>query len=673
MNKKKGTLLSEAELTRDAVKQTTEETQHLYDALISIGETLKITIEETIDGMKEGNDVGKAIANTYKKDIVGAVKSTARNLEKQVGFSLKIKEGINVEKQIQNEIRKTTERKLIVQEKLNSESGKALGLSDEQIGALLKEFDLDVASLKALKTRNTERQKEKGLIDLALGPLKKMADSIDKSGTLSKLMSGNFKDTITYARVGQATMASLGSFLIKAIIEIDKLQTGLNRQFGFTNSTAARIQQRFEGIAASSSHALLNFKDIHKASEAITAATGIFAGTLRGDVLDGAAKTLEFMGLSGDAVARLALNAQTTGQHFDDQTLSMADGLIIAEQTVGVTLDGNKAFQTAASLTGLIRANLGRNYQHIVETVGQAQALGLTMQDLEGISSNLLNFQSSIENELQAELFTGKQLNLEKARLFALTGDYKNLQKEIVGQAGSEYEFLSMNVLAKQKYAAALGMSVNQMSDLVMKNKDLSKIEDEARAANNQDVVDQMQALTLQQNFNKLIEKLQTSFVAMAPGIGAIADVLSTILSSSGAVYGLMLAIAGVKLGGVIAQIVAMVAAQTAAGTAAAWTLGLATAGIGLAIAIPLIMGATGMLDKNVQENAKAPKIGSFRNLPEGKMVTVDQGEARIHQGEFAGHISDFNAGFQSIVDAIFNQKLTAKVNVQSHHGTRYV
>ena len=230
-----------------------------------------------------------------------------------------------------------------------------------------------------------------------------------------------------------------------------------------------------------------------------------------------------------------------------------------------------------------------------------------------------------------------------------------------------------MNVLAKQKYAAALGMSVNQMSDLVMKNKDLSKIEDEARAANNQDVVDQMQALTLQQNFNKLIEKLQTSFVAMAPGIGAIADVLSTILSSSGAVYGLMLAIAGVKLGGVIAQIVAMVAAQTAAGTAAAWTLGLATAGIGLAIAIPLIMGATGMLDKNVQENAKAPKIGSFRNLPEGKMVTVDQGEARIHQGEFAGHISDFNAGFQSIVDAIFNQKLTAKVNVQSHHGTRYV
>ena len=148
--------------------------------------------------------------------------------------------------------------------------------------------------------------------------------------------------------------------MIKAIVEIDKRQTGLNRQFGFTGSTARIIQERFEGIAAASENTLLTFRDIHKAADAITEATGIFAGTLRSEVLDGAAQTLEFMGLTGDAVARLALNAQTTGQAYNDQMLSMADGLIIAEQTVGVTLDGKKAFQEAANATGLIRANLGR-------------------------------------------------------------------------------------------------------------------------------------------------------------------------------------------------------------------------------------------------------------------------------------------------------------------------
>ena len=71
------------------------------------------------------------------------------------------------------------------------------------------------------------------------------------------------------------------------------------------------------------------------------------------------------------------------------------------------------------------------------------------------------------------------------------------------------------------------------------------------------------------------------------------------------------------------------------------------------------------------KEQKKAAQVGSFQDLPPGKMVTVNQGEARIHQGEFVGHQSDFNAGFQSIVDAINGQKLN--VNVESHHGTRYV
>ena len=54
-------------------------------------------------------------------------------------------------------------------------------------------------------------------------------------------------------------------------------------------------------------------------------------------------------------------------------------------------------------------------------------------------------------------------------------------------------------------------------------------------------------------------------------------------------------------------------------------------------------------------------------------MVSVDQGEARIHKGEFVGHMSDFADWGKKIVEAIMGQKLIAKVNVQSHHGTKYV
>ena len=71
-----------------------------------------------------------------------------------------------------------------------------------------------------------------------------------------------------------------------------------------------------------------------------------------------------------------------------------------------------------------------------------------------------------------------------------------------------------------------------------------------------------------------------------------------------------------------------------------------------------------------MKKSQKEMKVGSFQDLPPGKMVIVNQGEARIHQGEFAGHTSDFNAGFQSVVDAIHGQKTT--VTVEGWHGTRY-
>ena len=245
----------------------------------------------------------------------------------------------------------------------------------------------------------------------------------------------------------------------------------------------------------------------------------------------------------------------------------MIKGARAAEDSVGVTLDLNKVFKDSANVTGLIRANLGRNLEVITKTVGEAQALGLTLQDLAGISSNLLNFQSSIEAELTAELFTGKQLNLEKARLYALTGDYNNLQKEIIKNAGSEYEFLSMNVLAKEKYAAALGMSVDQMSNLVMKNKDLSVLEQQARDNNNLDLADQLKSMNLQQEFNALIEKLQTIFVSLASGpLGDVASLMSGILQNGYLLYPLLGAIAGIKLLGLVTG---MLALATAAKTAA--------------------------------------------------------------------------------------------------------
>ena len=609
----------ELEKGKKLLKDMTQESGYLYDALTSIGENIATAIENAIDGATDLDEVGQKIANTYKRDIVNSVKASARGMGTLVDLQGKINKGQNVSKQIDNTLAKNQAKRQVLANRILMARRAGIPIRMKDIQGVNKMLKLEAESLKKLQQANIEEQKKISIYKLASSMLGDMANKIDKSGTLSKILSGNFKDTFTAARFGQATMVSLVSFMVKAVLELDKIMTGLNRQFGFTDKQAMAIQNRFEHIAQNSKNVLMSFRDVHKTVSAITEQTGIFAGHLNNEILDGATGALEYMNLSADAVARLAYNANTTGLSFAEQELSMARGVIAAEAMFGVNLDANAVFEESAKQTGVIRANLGRNYEHIAKTVGAAQALGLTMQDLEGISRNLLNFHQSIEAEMTAELFIGKELNLEKARLYALTGDYDKLQKEILKNIGTEYDFLTMNTIAKDKYAAALGMSVNQMSDLVMKNADLAAIEEQALRRGDYTMVEEMKKLQMQKEFNKLIVKLQTTFVNLASGpLGDLASLMSTILGDARLLYGVVGLIAAVKIAGLISGIYSLASALSLSGVAAMSTVSALTLGIGIAAVAAGIWYGTSVMEKAKTQAASVPK------LAEGGIVTKE-------------------------------------------------
>ena len=389
-------------------------------------------------------------------------------------------------------------------------------------------------SNKKSTTLGEEFKKTKSFSEALGKSLEKNLDKLDKSGTLSNILKGNIKEVASFSNLASAGNAAMVATLVTGIVQLDKIQTAYNKQFGLTDKQAQKVQARISNIARESGRTEISFLDIQKAVIGISDATGILASSLRSDVLEEAAELQKLLGLSNGQMATLALNAQKTGQNMEQQSLEMVRGVMAAEDMLGVNLDVNKAFKEAANVTGLIRANLGRSFGEITRVVAKAQAFGLTLKDLAGISSNLLDFQSSIEAELTAELFIGRQLNLEKARLFALTGDYENLQKEIVGQLGSEFEFLKMNTLQKQKFAAAMGMSADQLSDMIFKQGDLNSMMEEAERRGETDLLNQLKQQDMQAKFNDLIVKMQTTFVDIANGpIGKFVSFLSDALSSS--------------------------------------------------------------------------------------------------------------------------------------------
>ena len=99
-----------------------------------------------------------------------------------------------------------------------------------------------------------------------------------------------------------------------------------------------------------------------------------------------------------------------------------------------------------------------------------ARKLGLEMSAVVGMTESLLNFESSIEAQLEASMLLGRQINMDKARQLAFTGDIEGMQQEILKQVGSEAEFAEMNYLQRKKLAAAAGTTVENLARMVRNN-----------------------------------------------------------------------------------------------------------------------------------------------------------------------------------------------------------
>ena len=89
------------------------------------------------------------------------------------------------------------------------------------------------------------------------------------------------------------------------------------------------------------------------------------------------------------------------------------------------------------------------------EAATEARALGLSLDQVDKIAGSLLDFESSIRNEIQAELLTGQEINLEKARQAALNNDLVTLEKELKDNAQLAQSFAQSNRIQQEATAAA--------------------------------------------------------------------------------------------------------------------------------------------------------------------------------------------------------------------------
>ena len=219
---------------------------------------------------------------------------------------------------------------------LSAQQAEKMAAAFKSASTALKDVVKNLKEVDKTLDKDKEKTKEfgkgfkdsKNIIDGLTDSLAGMANKLDKSGTLSNILKGNFKEAFKLSNLASLGTAAMVSTLIKGMIQIDKLQTQSQKTFGLTDKAAASLQKRTEKIAKDGGKMYITYLDIQKAIAGIAESSGIFAGHLRDDILLGSAMAQKTIGLTNEQMTRLAFNAQTTGKSYKQQELELVKGLM---------------------------------------------------------------------------------------------------------------------------------------------------------------------------------------------------------------------------------------------------------------------------------------------------------------------------------------------------------
>ena len=433
-----------------SVRQVSE-IKSIYTSLNKTNRELQYLNEKYYEGTLKTKDVSKQLTQNEKdhariqRQITLALdqgnKSLAAKFEKQSRTLGKIiKEGEELKKQ-------------------NEYVDKRVGLTGKLLGGLEKIPILgDAIDFEEI---NTSMRNAVGNTNVFGAGLK----------TAGKQLKEGLKDPL----VQFALLTAFYTKIIKSAYEFDELNTKTGRTLGVSKEEALDIYNASFKYANSAHDSFVTATLLVDAQQKLNTALGTSVN-LGDKNAEGFARLTHYYGLSEDSAAKLTELAAEQGESSLDILKTTAKTYGIQKAQFGGTIALNKVLDKVANVSDDIYIRFKGNVKAIAEAVMQSDRLGLSLEQASQVGDSLLNFESSIENELKAELLTGKAINLEKAREYALMGDTANLQKEVVKQVGSIHQFEKMNVIQRKAYAEAFGMSVQDMAKMLRKQEFEAKL-----------------------------------------------------------------------------------------------------------------------------------------------------------------------------------------------------
>lgn len=306
----------------------------------------------------------------------------------------------------------------------------------------------------------------------------------------------------------------------EAAKKLSDQNVGMARSLGIAQGAANKLAGAARGIGAGMG--ITNAQAV----ESATAIQGALETTekLGGKTLNTFMRLNVFAGYSADTLGEFQKMAKVSGQNAGEMVERFADQVVELKKVNKSALSIRVVMDTVAKAGYHARIQFSGQKDALVKAAFTAKQMGMEIDEMVAATKSLLNIEDSIEAEMEAQLLTGKDINLAKARELALNGKSDEAMQEIMNQMGGAEEFAKLNVIQQESLAKAAGLSADQLSKAMVTQKEQANTQGDLVEGYKDGLKAQQSGASLSEQLNRRAEALEAAFLSVYSAFKPLVD-----------------------------------------------------------------------------------------------------------------------------------------------------
>jgi hypothetical protein len=265
------------------------------------------------------------------------------------------------------------------------------------------------------------------------------------------------------------------SAILDLVIGVDNFIVKSGRDLNLNTQQARALNREFQNISFNSGNIFTTSRKLLESQVELSNQLGV-VNRLTTEQLETNIMLKDIAGLELETRQQIVEVSTITGQTSQNVVKSVLAQVQGLKNATGIQLQNKQVLKEAASLGGYLGLQFAKYPAQLTKSLVTVKAMGMELKQLDSIADSFLDFESSISKEFEAQLLTGKEINLAKAREAFLNNDLATAASEITRQVGSANDFLKLNRIQAESLASAFGMSRDQMGEMLKRQELLSKL-----------------------------------------------------------------------------------------------------------------------------------------------------------------------------------------------------